>query len=371
MSSEIILIGTNENKALFAIYRLTNRRFLVCKKNNQFKLSPQPKLYQSTIQNIKNNLNKLFKTTVHITTRGRRKLDTNSIPITRRHRAPNKTKMELPNGNPTNNTNTIATQTDCINNIGQGRNPLITKQQFNFLADIKYDESPNYLKNLYKVFGEDFIAEATKADPQSQRLYQIIGDKDWTTLKYFSRYWRSLKRHLGTTQSGCILYDGKLFIPSELRKLIMNSIHRKHPGQTGMMHLANLTWFPRIHRENVTLTQNCQPCIKIGKNLKSLIPENKISKLPPPQKPNEEVQLDFEGPITDENQKGSYILASVDRYSRYPHAKVHHNCEAETTIQYLNQYIKFHGIPRNLRCNKTQTLNPDNSKYFLNTIMLN
>ena len=62
-------------------------------------------------------------------------------------------------------------------------------------------------------------------------------------------------------------------------------------------------------------------------------------------KPNEEVQLDFAGPITDEQHKESYILASVDRSSRYPHAKIYHNCDKETAIEYLNQYIKFHGIP--------------------------
>ena len=134
----------------------------------------------------------------------------------------------------------------------------------------------------------------------------------------------------------------------------MNAIHRKHPGQTGMMHLAILIWFPRIHRETGTLTQNCQPCIKIGKNLKPIIPKNKTSELPPLAEPNEEVQLDFAGPIIDEQRKESYIIASVDRYSRYPHAKVYHNCDAETAIEHLNQHINFHGIPRNIRCDQAQ-----------------
>ena len=115
------------------------------------------------------------------------------------------------------------------------------------------------------------------------------------------------------------------------------------------MHLANLIWFPRIHREIFTLTQNCQPCIKIGKNLKPLIPKNKTSELPPLVEPNQDVQMDFARP-----KKESYILASVDRYSKYPHAKVYHNCDAETAIEYLNQYIKFHGIPRNIRCDQAQ-----------------
>ena len=189
--------------------------------------------------------------------------------------------MDSPNGYTTNNTNTIATpQTEDTNNTGQGRNPLNSKQHFSPFVEIHYEEIPDYLKNLHKVLGEEFIAEATRSDPQSRRLLQIIQDKDWTTLKHFSHYWHSLKRDLVVTPSGCILYDGKLFIPTQLRKPIMNAIHRKHPGQTGMMHLANLIWFPRIHREIVTLTQNCQPCIKIGKNLKPLIPKNKTSELP-------------------------------------------------------------------------------------------
>ena len=142
----------------------------------------------------------------------------------------------------------------------------------------------------------------------------------------------------------------KLFKPTQLRKLVMNSIHRNHPGQSGMMHLANFIWFPIIHREIVTLTQNYQPCIKIGKNLKPIIPKSKIAHLPPLKEPNEEIQLDFAGPKTDEQQKDSYILASVDRCLRYPHAKVYHNCDTDTAIEYLEKYIKFHGIPRNIRC---------------------
>ena len=296
----------------------------------------------------------LLTSKVYITTRRRPNLDTNNIPITKRHRAQNKTKMDTPQNLTESNTNTIATQTEETNNTGLGRTPLNTRQQYNPFANTNNEQLPEYLKNLHKVLGEEFIAEATRADPQSRSLLQIVQDKDWTTLKHFSRYWHSLKRDLGVTPTGCILYDGKLFIPTQLRKPIMNAIHRKHPGQTGMMHLANLIWFPRIHREIVTLTQNCQPCIKTGKNLKPLIPKNKISELPALVEPNEEVQLDFAGPITDEQYKESYILASVDRYSRYLHAKVYHNCDAETAISYLNQYIKFHGIPKNIRCDQAQ-----------------
>ena len=143
-----------------------------------------------------------------------------------------------------------------------------------------------------------------------------------------------------------------MFIPTQLCKLITNSIQRNRPGQSGMMRLANLIWFPRIHREITTLTQNCTPCIKIGKNLKPLIPKSTTTQLPTLSEPNKKIQLDFAGPIPDEQPKDSYILASVDKFSRYPHAKVYHSCNADTTIAYLEKYIKFHGIPRNIRCDQ-------------------
>ena len=268
-------------------------------------------------------------------------------------------------------TNTIATQTDETSNIGQGRQPLEEKEEFNPIPELDYQNTPNYLKQLHRVFGENFIAEATRNNPHSKNLPQIIEDKNWDSLKHFSRYWHSLKRDLSTTPAGCILYDGKMYMPTQLRKLIMNSIHRNHPGQfhgnhPGMMHLANMIWFPRIHREIVTLTQNCQPCIKIGKNLKPIIPKPKLANLPSLHEPNEEIQIDFAGPIPDEQNNDSYILASVDRFSRYPHAIVYHNCDTDTAKKYLEKYIKFHGIPRNIRCDQAQAFKSKQFEFFCN-----
>ena len=100
--------------------------------------------------------------------------------------------MEAPTGNTKSITNTIATQTEETNNLGHGRTPLNSKQQYSPFAETNYEEAPDYLISLHKVLGEEFIAEATRADPQSRSLLQIIQDKDWTTLKHFSRYWHSL-----------------------------------------------------------------------------------------------------------------------------------------------------------------------------------
>ena len=93
------------------------------------------------------------------------------------------------------------------------------------------------------------------------------------------------------------------------------------------------------------------------------MPKNKHTNLPNLQETNEEVQIDFTGPI-QENSKDSYIIVSVDRFSRYPHPKAYHNCDTETVIEYLKSYMTFHGIPRTLRCDQAQAFKSKNFEIF-------
>ena len=137
---------------------------------------------------------------------------------------------------------------------------------------------------------------------------------------------------------------------------MINAVHRTHPGQVGMIRLANLIWFPQIHRTIALRAENCRQCLDQGKNLKSIKPKSELGTLPKLSEPNEELQMDFAGPIPDakNNNIEHYILAAVDRFSRYPSAVVHTNCDTQTAIEFLNQYCKFHGIPRSIRCDQAQ-----------------
>ena len=49
--------------------------------------------------------------------------------------------------------------------------------------------------------------------------------------------------------------------------------------------------------------------------------------------PNEEVQLDFAGPLSDELNKDEYILVAIDRWSKYPTAKVVSNTTTDVAIK--------------------------------------
>ena len=214
---------------------------------------------------------------------------------------------------------------------------------------------PQYRKNLCQVFGEEFLAEATQKDKNMAPIIKIIKERDWETLKRVSPYFYSLKRDLSVTPSGCILYDNRLMVPASLKQLVFNALHQTHPGQTGMLRLADLVWFPRIHRDVTTKAQSCTDCIKKGKNLKPLITKQSLGMLPKLSEPNEEVQLDFAGPIPfREHKQNYYILVSVDRLTRYPHAQVFKDCDTQTALNYLEEYCRFHGIPRSIRCDQAQ-----------------
>ena len=65
--------------------------------------------------------------------------------------------------------------------------------------------------------------------------------------------------------------------------------------------------------------------------------------------------MDFAGPIPFKNNiHNIYILVTVDRLSRYPHAEIFNNCDTNTAIEYLEKYCKVRGIPRSIRCDQAQ-----------------
>ena len=79
--------------------------------------------------------------------------------------------------------------------------------------------------------------------------------------------------------------------------------------------------------------------------------------------PNGEIQMDSAGPIAN-NIKDTYILVTKNRYSRYPHAETYTNCDTDTAMSYLKEYIKFHGIPRSVRCDQAQAFKAKNFEIF-------
>ena len=88
-----------------------------------------------------------------------------------------------------------------------------------------------------------------------------------------------------------------------------------------------------------------------GKSIKSDIPSTEKNHLPRLENPNEEIQLDFIGPITVDNRR-FYILLSMDRFSKWPAASFCTSTDGETAIKFLEQYIQLNGVPKTIRTDK-------------------
>ena len=59
--------------------------------------------------------------------------------------------------------------------------------------------------------------------------------------------------------------------------------------------------------------QNYKECRTKGKNLRVISGKKHYTSLEVVVEPNEEIQLDFAGPLPDENNKNVYILVGVDQ----------------------------------------------------------
>ena len=94
----------------------------------------------------------------------------------------------------------------------------------------------------------------------------------------------------------------------------LETIHNKHPGQAGMLALAQLIWYPHIHSDILARAQACRHCTEKGKNLKPLISKTQVGNLPSRSEPNEEVQMDFAGPIFVTQKPQSNISRATVKY---------------------------------------------------------
>ena len=347
--------ATNKNTEQKQSYDVTGTKHAHSNETTAFRQLPHTKQSLSSLRklNCKSQIKHTNKieNLVAITTRANPTKDTFKIPMKRRFRAPNKNEIHMEQQSPS--LISVSTQTDSTSNKGRGLDPLdLTRHEALFTA---YDQTPTplYRENLNRVFNEEFTAQASKKELSP--IIEFVKNSEWEKLKANNPIYYRIRRDLSVSPSGCLIYDNKLVIPNKLKGMVLETIHNKHPGQAGMLALAQLIWYPHIHSDIVAQAQASRHCTEKGENLKPLISKSQVGKFPSLSEPNEEVQMNFAGPIPfKDNALSNYILVTVNRLSRYPHAEVFNNCDSKTAIEYLDSYCKVHGIPRSIRCDQAQ-----------------
>ena len=76
---------------------------------------------------------------------------------------------------------------------------------------------------------------------------------------------------------------------------------------------------------------------------------NNTEKLPILTDPNEEDDLDFAVPLDKNWGNSKYLLFCIDRFSKFPLAKVVNNTSASSVLAFMTDYCHLHGFPKSIR----------------------
>ena len=163
---------------------------------------------------------------------------------------------------------------------------------------------PTFDYIVSKIFNKSLIASLTSKDAVLKEVRDCILTDNETRLNalnsYTHSYWRDLH-----ARSGCVCINEKVTIPNVLREAMIDDIHSSHQGTWGMICMTTHCWWPYIDRELIVKATECKPCTVIGKNLKSVIPAKQFNPHIPCVEPNQDIRIDFGGPIFDE--KGNEV----------------------------------------------------------------
>ena len=170
-----------------------------------------------------------------------------------------------------------------------------------------------FTETLNKVFIKKFLAILTGKDAILKEVRDCVLRNDPDRLQeispYLFSYWREL-----SAKRGCVYLDDRIAIPKAIKDAVLEDIHSTHPGSFAMLSLAQNIWWPYMHRDILAKASECKGCKEIGKNLKSVISHRKWAPLPKRSEPNDEIQIDFGGPILNEKGIEQYLITSKDRY---------------------------------------------------------
>ena len=65
--------------------------------------------------------------------------------------------------------------------------------------------------------------------------------------------------------------------------------------------------------------------------------------------PNQELQLDFAGPILDDKGVKILLLVAIDRFSKFSSVLITKTTGATKVTKFLESYIRIHGLPHSIR----------------------
>ena len=217
----------------------------------------------------------------------------------------------------------------------------------NTLDDEHNERTEETIKRAEKDFALDLpmLVEETARDVKILNAITAIERNQIEEVFYL---YRPHRYHL-TTRFDLLFYNDKIVLPEAMRTTIIAMLHQGHPSATKMDQSSTAFWWPGLYREIREKAENCPSCRASGKNLTTQLPSTEKNNLEILPEPNQEIQLDFTGPIKSKTRGDVYILVAVNCFSKWPTAQICKNTDSRTVLKILTKYCLDNGTPRSIR----------------------
>ena len=179
-------------------------------------------------------------------------------------------------------------------------------------------------------------------DPPSATSYTCVCVCGETTARDLPEDYQTHRRKLSST-FGLVFMENRILVPKNFRNTVISLLHKGHPAINMMTLAARHFWWPEMAE---AIQKKCKTGKMSGKGIEPNLASTEKS-LPPVKSPNEEAQLDFIGPITEDHRR-FYILLSIYRYGKWPAASFCQHTDDESAVKFLEQYIQLSSTPKSI-----------------------
>ena len=219
--------------------------------------------------------------------------------------------------------------------------------KLNTLEPEQNKKTADVLKKAEKDFALDLplLVDETARDVKILNTIAAIEQQQLESIFY---PYRPQRLHL-STRFELLFYNDRIVIPENMQSTIIAMLHHGHVSKNKMEQLAEAFWWPGLNRDIREKAETCPSCRAAGKNIITQIPSTKKNNLEILTEPNQEIQLDFAGPIKSKSRGDVYILVAVDRFSKWPTAQVCKSAGTRTVLKFLTEYFTNNGAPQCIR----------------------
>ena len=197
------------------------------------------------------------------------------------------------------------------------------------------------IREVDKAFNKSLIASLTSKNAVLKEVRDCIIQSDEDKLKHLNLYLYSYLRDLQVSSS-CVFMDEKVAIPNALKEALIEDLYASHPAFVQWFVWPNIAVGQTWTAISLSVQLSLSPAI--GENLKSAIPVKQFQFDKTCIVSNQEIQIDFAGPINNEKEHEIFILTFTDRFFKYQSAEIFENANTSNVIKFLtiiNNFTEF------------------------------